>query len=422
MFNSIVKKIYISSFVLFAKLIKKFVVFRFGLIETRSIGHFSKPIDIFLAEKELGIIANKKKIDIWFTNSKISNSFLLYKWKKHLNIFPNFLISPLYTYFRKNKINDFLIPYRHWQDVHHLPLKKNPKWQMMDINKVLIKTKPKINLTKKEKIDCENELKNIGLNPEDKFFCFFARDNLYTSSSFKKKLSDKNTEEQKKWLDNADESQVRNFDINSYVDACNYMKTKNFKSVRIGSKVQDKINFDNSFLINYSESNIVSGKLDLYLAHRAEFFCGGDSGIIFLPTLFRKKAILINSQLYTINDLDDGFSDLIIFKKFYSNKKGKFLKYSELLNLIYSNEYILKNPNKKFLSSNDLSMVDNTKEEIKDLFIEYMERKNKIWVEKEDEKMLMEKVNTFMQKNSLEKINYLKIGYNFLKKNIELFE
>ena len=163
MFNSIVKKIYISSFVLFAKLIKKFVVFRFGLIETRSIGHFSKPIDIFLAEKELGIIANKKKIDIWFTNSKISNSFLLYKWKKHLNIFPNFLISPLYTYFRKNKINDFLIPYRHWQDVHHLPLKKNPKWQMMDINKVLIKTKPKINLTKKEKIDCENELKNIGL-------------------------------------------------------------------------------------------------------------------------------------------------------------------------------------------------------------------------------------------------------------------
>ena len=85
---------------------------------------------------------------------------------------------------------------------------------------------------------------------------------------------------------------------------------------------------------------------------------------------------MINSQLHSVIDLDDGFCNLIIFKKFYSSKEKKLLKYSDFLKLL-GNKFI--HPSKKFLLNNEIEVINNTKEEIKDLIEEFVQKKNKIW-------------------------------------------
>tara|TARA_S200000501_G_C20842740_1_gene752365 strand:- start:128 stop:1315 length:1188 start_codon:yes stop_codon:yes gene_type:complete len=391
--RSIIKNIYIFIIFQILKIIKNFVVIRFGLTETRAIGHFSKPIEIYLAEKEILHNDNKKFIDIWFTNEKVSNIFLLKKWKILLLVFPNFLIKPLYYYCRKNNLNHHLIPYREWED--------NPVWQVHDINKVLIKTKPKITFTKKEILFCESELKKIGLNKGDNFFCFFARDNAYRFTSDK--------------YDNI----IKNFDINQFEYACNYMQKFKYKSVRIGNKVQDNINFKNSNLINYSQSKIVSPMLDLYLAYKCEFFCGGDTGLFLLASLFRKESLIVNTPLHSANDLDDGLCQMIIFKKIFSKKENRILSFSETLALTKENH---DNLTDELIMNNNLKVLDNSKEEIKDLIEEFMQRKNNSWKKNSDESEISEIINNFFIKNNFKKLNYIKVGYKFAKKNIDLFK
>ena len=60
MFKKFLLKQYVFCVMLFLKIIKPFIHIRIGEIETRAIGHFSKTIDIYLAEQELE--NGKKKI------------------------------------------------------------------------------------------------------------------------------------------------------------------------------------------------------------------------------------------------------------------------------------------------------------------------------------------------------------------------
>ena len=72
--------------------------------------------------------------------------------------------------------------------------------------------------------------------------------------------------------------------------------------------------------------------------------------------------------------------------------------------------------------NNEIEVINNTKEEIKDLIEEFVQKKNKIWNNKNDENELQLKANNFFEQNNFKKLNYIKIGYNFLKQNINLFE
>ena len=72
------------------------VFLRFNIIEleTRAIGHFSLPVEIFLCE------IFKKKVDdkkfyIWFPNRKITNYFLYKKWSELIFIGPRIIFEKI---------------------------------------------------------------------------------------------------------------------------------------------------------------------------------------------------------------------------------------------------------------------------------------------------------------------------------------
>ena len=91
---------------LLLKLLSYFLVIKIGELETRSVGHYSKSIDIFLSEKKI-FPSKKVTLEIWFTNNFVANHFLLNKWREKLFILPNNkiinqLFFGFYTFLRKN--------------------------------------------------------------------------------------------------------------------------------------------------------------------------------------------------------------------------------------------------------------------------------------------------------------------------------
>ena len=90
---------------LFLRFISLFIVIKIGEVETRSVGHYSKSIDIYLSEKKIfkKTINQKPTLEIWFTNKFVANKFLLKKWKDILFIIPynkflNFIFVNLFFF------------------------------------------------------------------------------------------------------------------------------------------------------------------------------------------------------------------------------------------------------------------------------------------------------------------------------------
>jgi hypothetical protein len=154
-----------------------------GELEMRSIGHCCMTMEIFFGELDLNIHEKKSKY-IWFINDsisyfakKISNKFLLEKWKEKVSIGPRFIFEPLFYIFRFLRTfgigKNFLIPYRHWLD-HSV----EPPWQIVDIYNVLEKTPPQITFSAEEEEIGRSYLEKHGLEKE-KYICFFARTSEY---------------------------------------------------------------------------------------------------------------------------------------------------------------------------------------------------------------------------------------------------
>ena len=86
--NLIIKNVLYYIIIYLIRIISPIIEIRFQEFETRNIGHYSKSIEIYLSEVELGFY-KKNKFDIWIKSKNTANSFLLKKWRKHLLILPN---------------------------------------------------------------------------------------------------------------------------------------------------------------------------------------------------------------------------------------------------------------------------------------------------------------------------------------------
>ena len=134
-------------FLILLILIFPFIKIRINELETRSIGHFSITTEIFLSEIEKKKHLNQSGVFIWFINEKISNVFLLNKWREKLIIGPRFILYPLFKMINEFEFLKFMrTPFRHWK---YQGPNKNDLWQIRDIHQVLQKTKPNIKFNKR---------------------------------------------------------------------------------------------------------------------------------------------------------------------------------------------------------------------------------------------------------------------------------
>jgi putative glycosyltransferase (TIGR04372 family) len=386
---------------IFIILISSIYKIRIGELEIRAIGHCSISIEIFLGELELNLHKKNSK-HIWFINDsnnfferKISNHFLLEKWKEKILIGPRFIFEPLFYIFRflrKFSIgNHFLIPYRHWLD------HSNEKpWQIVDIHNVLGKTSPQIRFSDKEEEIGKNYLEKYGLEKE-KYICFFAR-----TSEFRQ-----------------DESKsIRDSDIRTQIygieKLCN---ENNLKAVRLGYSPKTKLDIKNKNIIDYSNSQDRSDFLDFYLGFNCKFIVGTSSGGCFIPMMNRKKLLCIDlGNPGQVSHWTASMVPLVLLKRFKLKKTNEYLTFKESFNLkMHYEEFWFSKRNLDIYS-----WEDNSYSQIYDSLIEMLCYVNNSIILNFDP-ILQNKFNKIFEKYTKYSFNSY-ISPSFLKKNLNLLD
>lgn len=421
---------------------------RFGQINNNVVGHYIFDVEYFLSYKKKNRI---KSLDFFFfTSNKSVNSFWDIIVKRNLNV------SFIHKYFF------FLSKYLSKKNIVILN-----SLTVRDTLDVLYSTPIQIKFTDEEINNGLDYLKKMGKKTNQKYICVVNRDDAYRKKYFGDNI-----------LLNSKESIIyhkhRNSNIENYKEAINYFIEKGFFVIRMGKTVEKKLNINNKNFIDYPNSEFRSDFLDIFLFYNSYLNLVSESGILLTSMIFRKPMCSVNcAEIGGLQTWHD--KNIIIFKKYWSKKNKRYLSLEEIIKLsknglnsrlvknrmllfekwkktvnknlfISFNDFIKKNRIKnkiimnldsdgklknsnldlplgnygliEIFRDNDIDIIDNSPEEIKEVCEELVKRISGEWVEKKDDKHLQENFWKKFPKDlySHGKIRS-KIGNNFLRKN-----
>ena len=404
------KNIFNYFFLLLLKTISFFLIIKIGEIETRTIGHYSKSIDLFLSEKKFfkNKMSKKFTFEIWFTNKFVANEFLLKKWKDILFILPYnrflnyFFVNFFFFLKKKNSRRVFLVNYRDWREV--------TDWQIRDIHKIYMKSEQNFFFSEKEIKVGENILRKMipNYNKNKKLVCIHCRDLFYH------RYKDINIFSKDKNL----KDRFRKVDINNFIKGIYLANTHDYNVIRVGSIHETKLELDKKKFnfFDYSFSEYKSDFMDLFLAYKADLYLGSDSGLVMFPGLFRKEMMMHNIiSITTLKDFDDFTCSLINFKKIYSKILGRFITFSENYKL-----KILNYQDDEFFSKK-LEVIESSEDEIENFIQECIwikENKNNSYFNCD----LQNKARNLLRQFQISNMSNIRISPYFLKKYSKLIE
>lgn len=313
--------------------IKKIFNISFYTLESRRLGVLSKVPEIFL--RKYGKIYKKNKTVIFLRRSKEStNEFVL---KKYCELFElNKIIVIKYNIFIL--LIDFCNIY-YSKKLFSQPLPVERKHFDVFTKKKLFK----LNSSEIEK--GYEILKNFGISKKSKWVCIHNRD-----SNFLKKTQ----------KGNFDYHNYRDFSINDYEKAIEFIVRKGFYVFRIGKHTNEKLNISkkNTYVVDLVNHNSRSDFFETFLINNCSFYLGTSSGPVCVARMLRKKIFLIN-----ISPLESIFAESwnypVIFKKVFNKKEKKFLSMKQIIE-----KDIYHAVDTKKLNQMGLKFIDNNKEEI----------------------------------------------------------
>lgn len=264
-----------------------------------------------------------------------------------------------------------------------------------------------LRFTYEEEWEGSQKLKLMGV--DGPFVCIHSRDSQYLNAiALGKDYAYQN---------------YRDASINNFEQTANYLKKQGIVTIRMGREVKEKVNFKNC--IDYA--NLYYDEfMDIYITGKCKFYMGSDCGLNMLPMAQNKRIALVNcipvsSPTAGCHPMRE--DNLLIFKKYYDTKKGRYLTLYEMFE--FEGEY-------KGLRSEDyekcnIKPVENSAEDILELAIEMNSRIDGTWIETEKDIILQKKyrdtLDFFIKKYNYNKdavLNY-KAGAIFLRKNSFLF-
>jgi len=384
------------------------MIIRFGIMHSERIGHFSLHPELYLSELEKDQVKQTKKIiDVWCFSRVICNDQLAKMWSKSLIILPRIIISPLI------KVNNlfpgaqkYLIP--HTDSDFHTP--KNLIMKNFIRNNVLKKTNPHISFSSKEEALGYKNLKNMGWVEGDPFICFANRDKSYL-----KKINP-NYYDSRNLSDGYDD--FRNVNINDFELALNELSNHGYKSIRMGSIVEEAIETKNSSIIPYAGTDNRSDFMDIFLSAKCEFFLGCDSGIRNPSMVFRKPQLAVSMApffqvtAFCFEFNKKPFNNIIYIPKMYKNKvTGKFLTCKD----------IVETKSYKFYTSlmfeeNNIELIDNSPDDILDVTIEAIELAKGINIYSDEDNKLQKLFWSYCPEEIKHGKVTARIGKTFLRK------
>ncbi len=228
--------------------------------------------------------------------------------------------------------------------------------------------KPLLPYTKEIREYADKKMQQMGVVGE--YICIHAREAATKTNNFIGEYAD---------------TSVLDADINSYKQACAYMKKLGYQAIRLGKdeskkcEIEDVIDYANHF---YDEL------MDFYLIGNCKFLIGCSSGITAISAFWGRPVLQTNLMVWCYGQeaLPWTEYDLYIPKKFYSKRKERLLNLYEMweVSLMCDRQSVRFEKEK-------IELIDNTEEEILKAAVEMNEKLDYTWKITEEEIKCMDK-------------------------------
>lgn len=328
------------------KLIKPWLLVRWGELPSPRLGHFAANTELYLCERDAGInLPGQRHIDIFCMEQPISNQQLAKMWKRIIRVWPAWILSPI-------RLVNRLIPGGVIYEIGH-----NTQHDR-DVHNLLDRFPPHLKFTAEEEARGEAGLRMMGIPAGTPFVCLIVRDSAYLDAH-----------QSKDWnYHNYRDSHIRN-----YVLAAEELAERGCFVIRMGAKVHDAIKSNHPKVIDYATNGMRSDFMDIYLGAKCNFCISVGTGFDAVPLIFRRPIVYVNmvplGYLVTFRTQFIG-----ITKHHFSVKKGRKLTLREIFTQDVG--FSLRTSN---YESKGIQLVENTPEEIRDVVIEMAERLNGTW-------------------------------------------
>jgi putative glycosyltransferase (TIGR04372 family) len=276
-----------------------------------------------------------------------------------------------------------------------------------------------IEFSEEELKEAESKWKKLNIDKE--YVCVFARDSYYLDHQFH---YEKGHFAYHNYID---------FDIRTFDKLADYLDSNNIAVVRVGNGSNTEYQRENVY--DFSKKENYDELLDLYILSNCKYWIGGMSGACLIPNLFGKRMIFVNYPLIAgfLCCIGYEFDEQIYSLKLYYDKNNdRILSIREILKLNRDDQDAWK-----YEERYGIVLIDNTPEEILQVYIEADKRFNNQWEDSEEEAALQKKYENIMEEFRSENPYYvyqgtkrkiddcllpLKMSSSFLRMHPELVE
>ncbi|MCX6007148.1 MAG: TIGR04372 family glycosyltransferase, partial [Chloroflexi bacterium] len=255
--------------VLLIRLLRPFIIIRFGELFSTRIGHFAGNTEVYLCERDAGInVPHQRFVDVWYQMPFVCNTQLKKMWERTLHICP-FNISLL------DRLNRLLPGGKK----HAIPMPHHDR----DVHGLLAITPPHLSFTLDEEQMGRIGLKDLGIPEGTPFVCFHNRDSAYLQTISIFSTLDLSYHD------------YRDSNIHNYLPAVEELTRRGYYAIRMGAVVKEKLKFSNDRIIDYASDGERSAFMDIYLGAKCCFYFGNPDGLFCVPMIFRRPAAMIDA-------------------------------------------------------------------------------------------------------------------------------
>ena len=343
--------------VLVIRLIRPWLLVRWGGLITGRIGHFIGETEMYLCEQDAGInVPKQRHVDIFYMRGRIiCNKQLATMWKRVLRVWPVWILAPI-------SLVNRLIPLG---AVHEVGTNTNND---RDVHNLLDRFPPHLEFTSAEEARGEAGLRGMGISPDTPFVCLIVRDSAYLDAHLPSG----------EW----NYHNYRDSDIQNYILAAEELADRGYFVIRMGAKVRAAMKTVHPRIIDYATNGMRSDFMDIYLGAKCEFCISTATGFDTVPRMFRRPIVYTNMvPLGYISTHRTQF--LGITRHHFSMADKRELTLSEIFN--HNVGFCLRTD---CYTSEGVELIENTPEEIRDVVIEMAERLNGTWQPHEDDEDL----------------------------------
>ena len=373
--------------VIFVRLIRPFLLVRFGVIENQRIGHYAVNPELYLCERDAGLQPNRSldifyKIDPTYT----ANRQLERMWKRSGRIRVWEVARFMYL------VNRCLPGYE--KHIAVLPIDR-------DIHDLYSRYPTHISFTDEEEKKGWEALREMGIPEGSKFVCLHSRDPEYLNAAFPGG----------EWH----YQNHRDSNIDNFIPAAEELASRGLYVVRMGAVVRKPLTADNPHIIDYATRSRTEF-LDIFLSAKCTFYLGDPCGMNAIPFVFRRPIISTNfiplEYIFTWSD-----HDVSITKKLWLRSEKRFMTFREIMEsgagrFVQAQQY----------EALGIEVVENSPDEIAALAIEAEERARGVIETTEEDRELQRLFWNCFKPSDLNQVFRAHIGAQFLRENRSLLE